>query len=89
MTKDERNAYGRGYAAGKKCQQNEILKLQRRLIDAGDDTRTLRQRVFTQILSDLMSSNTWTIGNKKVNDAESYIELANRFTEKAMRKIIS
>ncbi len=36
-----------------------------------------------------MKADTWTVGDKKVNTAEGYVELANRFTDKAMRKIIN
>lgn len=91
-TTDEQRGYSKGYAAGKKRadkdlmivrEQNRELRVKLALLESKQ-----KERVYMQCLELVVrDSNSWSIGGKKVDNAESYCTLADIFAKNAIAKI--
>ena len=73
-TAKERSEYSRGYAAGLRTKMdNEAAKR--------------RQDVFLRMLEIALSANGWKIGEQPITSTEQRVDLAERWTDLAMRKL--
>ena len=82
-TKEERAAYARGYAAGKRRRQREVR---------ADDRERRREafwlRVYATVLPEAMACNGWKVGEKAVTSTEDRVDLARRWADRALSTAI-
>ena len=82
---DEKRGYSKGYNAGNKRRAREIKHLHQ-LVKSSNETK--RERIFCAALNGLLAGNgSWTVGEEAVKNVDTYVNLAIRFTGKAMRKL--
>lgn len=71
MTPEQKSAYNKGYAAGRRRKQREI----RAEVDERE-RRAFRERAFLALLPALIVSPGWTMEGKKCTNGEDRVRLA-------------
>ncbi len=88
MNKEEANAYGRGYQAGKKRTKKQDEKWLKIHNEIYDKNREMERQIYCAALMGLIATNKeWlSTDGKKVNNTEKYIEVAKAFVDKTPRR---
>ncbi len=78
----------RGYQAGRAKSNRDINALQKLVIELEVKSNERQERVYMQCLAlALNHCDNWTIGKKKINDADGYCSLAKVFADNSISKL--
>ena len=80
--------YSKGYRAGRKHNEKEIERLQLELALAKSEQQLKREdRIYFECLRVVLDHcNGWKIGDQKVNNSETYCELARHFANSSLEQ---
>ncbi len=82
MTADERRAYSRGYAAGRRSN-----KAGRTLAQLQHERQAFRERAFLAALPFAMAAQGWLRGDEPIRSVADRVRLAVEIADEATRKM--
>lgn len=88
-TKESTKDYSKGYTAGRKYVDNEVMELRREIVRLERVAVEKREeRVYFKALELVLAHcNGWQIDKKPINNAERYSHLAKIFADHAIEHI--
>lgn len=81
IKKTERQAYARGYAAGRRK-----AKIERSADQVRKERQAFLDKAFLAALPFAMEQTKWTIGDKPISTSEERVELAWRVAARALKQ---
>jgi hypothetical protein len=84
---DEKRAYQRGYAAGRKRTEAELAHWLRIHEELHDRRVQRKDAFFCAALNGLLPVSGWEMGGKQLASLDDYVELAVRFADAAMTRM--